>query len=1032
MFQTLVEDPIIFLHAEPKRSRDGDGGQKKKKKKERSPVKKHLRKIRKELNKVTALLSNRANPQIRAFLQQIQSLFTVMYNTETFGGRYKTIKTLVQQLHGLLEPGDHSLSKLWKILRKPLPEDRGQIVVPDSSDEDMPEPDERPPAAPAAPVPTAPTAPVPTAPTAPTAPAAPAPTAPAPTAPVPTAPPAPVPTAPVPVPELPIYVGNAHGHDCKCSDCHKSSGRSHNKPILKEGTIVLVTLRPSSKKYKANKLTRLLAKGPQELELRQIGASTLTFVVSNKGIKSSTVTIERERVDVSEVTSVNKPEHLQPQILIEMRWDGDPKYELVRYAPSVDGVKSVIYLPTGDIYQFNEEEDDWRYPEYPQFDLEDHVILNGREAVVMDHGDNDHSYICEWVKRRKDEPRNFLVDVWFTVITPKLEQDNESDASVGSESSDDEIETEFELKEKVDWRGVEYKVSKIDITEDGIHYTLKARDGTIVGSIRQEDLINRWDPEYEEDDDIVLLGKPGRIEEIDYDSRNYKVEYDDNPGVYVTAVPDQLTPLEPLSLEEGHVVFYDYGYFTVHKNRFRYTLKSEDGKVTVNGVSESDLDDWILVKDVKKKTNVIYHIVRRKEKKDKGTMKLFYEAVNKEGKKKDILSSSPNVKEQADAHSFFEDISRDDDNDLDDRIVFRPGEKVIVIGSGSSSSVGTIVKHNITENVSDETYDVSLDGVIGKTITVPAGQLDKVVSSSESDIQEIGDTVTDKDGNIWKLVRFEGPSAIWEVLEAEDDDEDDDEDDEDEPSDDEDDSHFKTGSYVTLGSAPSVYEITSSKNDVYTLKSVENASNVIESVDISDLHGFVPKYKKKQSVNWRGAKHIISEIHPDGTYVLKNGEEVLEYDLSDWIPILKNGSVVRVLPNKVVYKIVGHSEGKYSLQSIFDGSTTTCATDDVTEHEQPEFAEGEYVQLANEEYPRKVKKFLRRKWAYVLEGLSTEFKESDLSEPFFEPAYEQGDKVLYKDKVYEIKKVIIEKGEYELKGLDACVHEDYLEPAEED
>ena len=67
-----------------------------------------------------------------------------------------------------------------------------------------------------------------------------------------------------------------------------------------------------------------------------------------------------------------------------------------------------------------------------------------------------------------------------------------------------------------------------------------------------------------------------------------------------------------------------------------------------------------------------------------------------------------------------------------------------------------------------------------------------------------------------------------------------------------------------------------------------------------------------------------------------------------------------------------------------------------------------------------------------MEGLSTEFKESDLSEPFFEPAYEQGDKVLYKDKVYEIKKVIIEKGEYELKGLDACVHEDYLEPAEED
>ena len=119
---------------------------------------------------------------------------------------------------------------------------------------------------------------------------------------------------------------------------------------------------------------------------------------------------------------------------------------------------------------------------------------------------------------------------------------------------------------------------------------------------------------------------------------------------------------------------------------------------------------------------------------------------------------------------------------------------------------------------------------------MPAGQLDKVVFSGETDIQELGDTVTDKDGNIWKLVRFEGPSAIWEVLEDEDEDEDEEED-EDEPSDDEDESHFKVGSYVTLGSNPSVYEITSSKNDVYTLTSVENESNVIEGVEIDSIHG---------------------------------------------------------------------------------------------------------------------------------------------------------------------------------------------------
>jgi len=994
MFQTLVEGPIIFLHAEPKRSHDGDGGQKKKKKKERSPAKKHLRKIRKQLNIVTALLSNRSNPQIRAFLQQIQSLFTAMYNKETFGRRYEILKDLVKQLQGLLEQGDQSLSTLLEILGKPLPEDRGRVMVLDSSDEDMLEPDERPPAVPVVP-------------------------------------------APAPVPELPIFVENkeeCHGHYCKCSGCKLEKPGRRRGHILKEGSMVLVTLKSTLKKYKSNKLTRLLAKGPQELELRQIGASTLTFVVSNKGIKSSTITIERERVDVSEIISTNKPEHLQPQILIEMRWKSDPNYELVRYSPSVDGVQSVIYLPTGEIFQFNEEEDDWRYPEYPKFDFEDHVILNGRAAIVMDHGDNDHTYICEWTKRKKDEPKNFVVDVWFTVITLKIiHQDDDSEASYNSENSGDEMETEFDLKEKVDWHGIEYKVFKIDITDEGIHYTLKARDGTIVEPIRQEDLINNWDPGYEKDDDIIFHGKTGRIEEIDYDSRNYRVEYDDNKGVYVTAEPEQLQLLEPLSMERGHIVFYDYGYFTVDKNRFRYTLKSEDGKVTLNGVSESDLDNWILVRDVKKKTNEIYQITRRKEKKVKGVMKLFYEIVNKDGKKKDILALSPNIKEQADAHSFFEDILReDDDNDLDHRIVFRPGEKVIVIGSGLSSSIGTIVKHNITENVSDETYDVSIDGVITKIITVPAGQLDKVVSSSETDIQEIDDIVTDKNGNIWKLVRFEGPSAIWEVLENNDDDEDDEDDEAGASSDEEDDSHFKPGSYVTLNSNPTVYEVISSKNDLYTIKSVENALNVIESVEIDNIHGFVPKYKKNQSVKWQGAKHFIGEKHMDGTYVLKNGEEVLEYDISDWIPVLKNGSVVRVLPSKVVYKIIDHSAVKYKLQSIFDGVLLTCDIQDVTEHEQPEFAENEYVQLTHEEYPRKIKKFLKRKWAYVLEGLPTEFRESEISEPFYEPEYEEGDNVLFEGKAYEIKKVILEKGSYELKGLKVYVHEDFLQPAEDE
>ena len=134
----------------------------------------------------------------------------------------------------------------------------------------------------------------------------------------------------------------------------------------------------------------------------------------------------------------------------------------------------------------------------------------------------------------------------------------------------------------------------------------------------------------------------------------------------------------------------------------------------------------------------------------------------------------------------------------------------------------------------------------------------------------------------------------------------------------------------------------------------------------------------------------------------------------------------------MVYKVKSHKNGEYTLISLADKSEHKAPAEEVDLHEEPLFKKEEYAQLADEEYPRKVKKFKKKNWSYRLEGLEREFREMELREPAA-PEFDKGDKVVIKETGEEskVKKVIPERGSYLLKNGKEVKEED-LEAVEDD
>jgi hypothetical protein len=353
---------------------------------------------------------------------------------------------------------------------------------------------------------------------------------------------------------------------------------------------------------------------------------------------------------------------------------------------------------------------------------------------------------------------------------------------------------------------------------------------------------------------------------------------------------------------------------------------------------------------------------------------------------------------------------------------------VSLIGAGSSSEKATVIRRIPGAELDDEKYEIDVDG---EQRTVPVGLLAKIGAKKvETITEEIGDTTTDDEGNIWTIVKFKDGKAVWEM-----DDSDGDESDSDDSlldSDEEDESDFNVGTFVTVGDHGEVYEVTKAKDNMYTVVCAWDDNLEVEDISVNDLKKYENEFSVGEEVLHEDNQAKIAEVHADGTYVLTSGEEVTEDELTKYIDAFKKGTIVRRIGSGVVYKVKSHKDGEYTLISLVDKSEHKASAEEVDIHEEPLFKKEDYAQLEGEQYPRKVKKFKKKNWSYRLEGLEREFREMELREPV-SPEFDKGDKVVISETGEEskVKKVIRERGSYLLKN-DKEVKEEDLEAVEDD
>ena len=805
--------------------------------------------------------------------------------------------------------------------------------------------------------------------------------------------------------------------------------RIRSQPLVVGSRVLVTLIEPAGKQ---SKVTRLLRDGPRELVLSGIGNGTYGFVVSEKGVKSISTDIEIDRVRVEHIVGVSHPTVLADRMLIEMRWGDDPVYYPVRYVEIGDNRYAIEDLsdPTEDqIYEISEE---WQYPTYPQFGYGDNIRVwdddEFHTADVMDLVDDDHSYICEWNPARSGRPhQQFPLDVWYQQAGAVVE------ASTVSVSSDEEVvsldeeeeEAAYVEQEDVTFHGKEYKIASVIETEEGWKYTIIDEDGK-TSTVTEDDLDNQWNPSFAVTDTVeetvMYMGEVVTIIAFDYTNRKYVITTESSKVIEVDE--RDLSYVDGLVYSTGTVVFYNFGYYTIigeNHARHGYELISEDG-VVVDFVSEDDLENWVLYID-KNKNPAIYHVVRRFEKtvKRKGgsVKKSFYGTVDISGKKKNIMSSQ--VNEQRDAQGFFDDAVHDNDG-MEERIIFKVGQSVLIYGA-DSDLVGRVTKHNENSNIDKETYDIAVGGIVS---TYSVGTFG-LIESEDEDEAEIGDT-KEEGGVIWVVTGFKDGKNIWETIDDDDDDSSDDSSDDGVSTD----AEFQPDVYVQMGESSEVYVVVSSVANVYVLQSSwDDDAPELTDIDVSNIRVYEPVFEKDVKVSYNGSLQLIAEVHDDGHYILGNGEEVTEDELSEYVDILINGTIVRIRGSKEVYRVKDHqSSGVYVLENMFDKSEKSEVDEDVDVHVEPEYEKDEYVQIEGEEYPCRVKSFNKKNWSYKLVGHTRQFRESELGPPSKDAEYDKGDNVVFGGVVYKIKKVVLERGSYVLEN-DVEVKEELLEDPDE-
>ena len=989
MFQQLTVKKCLFMAAEPKRPREGEPPTKpKKKKKDRSPLAAHLHKIKKALKKVSKhYAATGARTDIVSVIRTVEARFMETKrqdNVVLIAGILSSMRLNLETLGASTAAQGSPLGKLWETLTASLPGDIVKLedLEADSSDEEM------------------------------------------------------------------DAAHCEHGSQTpNCSECSLRSSTSSGVEESKEptssrnikkkplslipvGSKVLVKLTVSKLKKVKHKLAReLLAAGSNGMELVMSGKGlgTVSFIYVGQDHKASGKVMPRDEVSVEAIEGVPEPDALLPHMLLEVNWEaaGVSKWYPCKYAPANSGEQGVIDLETGLLVGFDMAEDEWRYPDYPVLVETDEIVVkvhggtsggSHRVAIVME-AEDDHTFICEWKgPKLPNDAKNFEIDLYYDILQPVTIEQQDSEATSGEE--DEEEDNQFDLKERLEYLGIKYKVAMIHLSEEnGIEYDLVPVLSGPSHRVREDVLLNRWSPEFKVGDDIIYEGEAGVVTDLHYESRQYEIELDDaDEGATIHADAVQVSVLQDMSLDVGTTVFYDYDYYVIVGDRLTYTLKARDSEVVVSHITERDLSSWVLlVRRRGRPVNEIVHIVKGVDGdflKGKGDeRKPYYRVVGLGEKKgKDIVAGTDNIKYQSDAKNYFVEGDGSDSEAGNGRIEFHPGELVSIIhaGSGLNDKQGRIMRLVPSEDIDDEHYIVNIDGV---EEAVHVGSL-AAVHAQQSEPED-GEDFDPDQYDVNDETSSEEESENEEV---------------------EDESHFSGpteenhGDYVQLKDADGkVYEVIEASHDVYTIVSLLNSSDEIEDVSVEDLVLYTDSFKNGQSVLFNFALVRIKNVNGDGTYELTNGEENVPEDELTEAEIFKKGTHVSVSGSREVFKVVSLVKGVYMLANTFDGEKTKADLDEVDKKEEPEYEKKEWVQLPGWQFPKQVVSVNSTKFSYKLKGDATEYRESQLVPGIYVSSLEVGNIVNYEGSKYKIKAVCRERGTYILKDVAAEVPEDELD-----
>lgn len=807
----------------------------------------------------------------------------------------------------------------------------------------------------------------------------------------------------------------------------RSSRKRSTRPELSTFMWYNVSYNGQKITNKGDHLTALLKKvmkKPQRWFLTGSGETTLSFKQKNGGHKA----ILRKYV-TCEPMPVQAPQSLENGMLIEVTWNNYPEpgesfTGIFRYqeATNADGLVKYVVDPTRDesdisqallagdlegFTEFDENEDEWQFPEYDLLGVDDIVDVyfsydtrdrvdeeyksKGWERVKIGEAikeGNTHAFVATYVnpkreilktdtarvKKDKQYDNEVVVDVWYRCVRkpdvsePESEHSEDSDVVVEelSENSDDD-ETRH-LNEEVTYEGVDYTISGIRHGEDGTVYELQ--------NVKEPD-----EPELE---------------------------------VMEEYLEEELEESEEVSDSEE-----EWPYEQVVYNWEICTVVNEEGSHILQGASEEryedvnldDLDKWCLEKQGEQCLKIIGHKTKTENRGPRGKgvpTKVIYLLLQSKEDSVDPAKVTKSVTQGDFVKKFVDQeslstyllekhlrVEKDDDpvEDLFTKVVEYAVNQLVKIIEDGETIFAKVVQRIAGVTEADDEYEIELTSGDVRTIgvkllfPVTADTAEEEEQTSEEDENRDVDTdesESDSDSESPDVIEpaYEKGRFVW----------------------------YQDGIYEIDG-----IEIVDSQVR-YNLRDIDG------SIPEDDLERYTPEYEIGRKVfdeNFKVCeiaqvgRRTDDEIVEDGTYVLKDGRVVNEDDLNKVTKIFKPELLVKYIGKDEIYKVVSFEQGEYTLENAADPAER-CEGVDMYKVDKFErkFVDTEIVQFDAEDGSKKYGKVLsfdRGTATYKLKKQGRRsFRESEL-ETAPDMKFGEGDRVVFTDQNGEEKTIQIKK-----------------------